>query len=108
MHAILNFSDYILQAILTLLLWTVILYAIASTLISFEIINLRNRFAYGVWRTLEAVALPILRPIRRILPRTGQVDFSPFVVVILTIGVQNYLLPPLFAWLHSLVGPVAY
>ncbi len=108
MHAILNFSEYILQAILTLLLWTVILYAIASTLISFEIINLRNRFAYAIWRALEAVALPILRPIRRILPRTGPVDFSPFVFIILTIGIQGYLLPPLFAWLHSLVGPVAY
>ncbi|HEX7761873.1 MAG TPA: YggT family protein [Caulobacteraceae bacterium] len=108
MNAILNFSEFILQAILGLLMWIVILYAVASTLISFEIINLRNRFAYGIWQALEAVALPVLRPVRRILPRAGPVDFSPFLVIILVIGAQTFLIPPLFIWLHSLAGPIAY
>ncbi|MBS0412468.1 MAG: YggT family protein [Proteobacteria bacterium] len=108
MHAILDFAEYVVQAILQLLLWIVILYALASTLISFEIINLRNRFAYSIWRALEAVALPMLRPIRRIMPRTGPVDFTPFVFVILVIGVSNFLIPALFRWLHALAGPIAY
>lgn len=107
MHAILTFSEFIVQAILGLLMWILILYAIASTLISFEIINLRNRFAFSIWRALEAVSLPMLRPVRRILPRAGPVDFSVFVLLILIVGVRAILIPALFIWLQSLVGPVA-
>lgn len=107
MHAILTFSEFIVQSILTLLMWILVLYAVASTLISFEIINLRNRFAYSIWQALEAVCLPMLRPVRRILPRAGPVDFSVFILLIVIVGVRGYLVPPLFVWLHGLVGPVA-
>jgi YggT family protein len=104
MHAILNFAEFLVEAVLQLLMWIVILYTVASMLISFEILSLRNRFAYSVWRALEAVSLPVLRPIRRIMPRTGPVDFTPWVFLILVIGVSRFLIPPLFDWLHALVG----
>lgn len=108
MHAILNFAEFIIQSVLQLVIWIVILYCIASTLISFEILSLRNRFVYSVWRFLEAVSLPLLRPIRRFMPRTGAVDFSAFVLLILLVGVSNFLIHPLFNWLHALVGGSAY
>jgi len=108
MNAILNFAEFIIQSVFQLVIWIVILYCIASTLIAFEIINLRNRFAFSVWRFLEAVSVPLLRPIRRFMPRTGVVDFSAFVLLILLIGVNSFLIPPFFAWLHALVGGSAY
>lgn len=108
MHAILNFAEFIIQAVFQLVIWIVILYCVASTLIAFEILSLRNRFVFSVWRFLEAVSLPLLRPIRRFMPRTGAVDFSAFVLLILLIGVSNFLVHPFFSWLHALAGPSAY
>jgi YggT family protein len=108
MHAILDFAQFVIHAALELVIWIVILYCIASTLIAFEIIKLRDRIVFSVWRFLEAVAVPLLRPIRRFMPRTGQVDFSAFVLLVLLIGVNTYLIPPFFAWLKALTGGSAY
>lgn len=108
MHAILSFAEFIIQSVLQLVIWIVILYCIASTLISFEILSLRNRFVFSIWRVLEAVSVPLLRPIRRFMPRTGVVDFSAFVLLILLVGVSGYLVHPFFNWLHAVAGDSAY
>jgi YggT family protein len=107
MDAILNFLEFIIQTLLSLIVWVIVAYAILSWLISFEIINLRNRFVYRISRFLEAVANPLLRPFRRILPTMGGLDFSPIILFVVIGGAQRYLIPPLFAWLHSLVGAPA-
>jgi len=104
MHAILNFAEYIIQTLLTLVVWVIIAYAIMSWLVSFNVINLRNRAVWQISRFLEGVARPILRPIQRLLPSFGGIDFSPIILFILIGGIQRYLVPALFGWLHSLVG----
>jgi len=104
MHAILNFAEYIIQTLLTLVVWVIIAYAIMSWLVSFNVINLRNRAVWQISRFLEGVARPILRPIQRLLPSFGGSDFSPVILFILIGGIQRYLVPALFGWLHSLVG----
>ena len=104
MHAILNFAEYIIQALLSLAVWVIIAYAIVSWLISFNVVNLRNRAVYQISRVLEAVANPLLRPFRRLLPTMGGIDFSPIILFLVIGGAQRYLIPPLFAWLHGLVG----
>jgi YggT family protein len=50
------------------------------------------------------MALPLLRPFRRFLPSFGGLDFSPIILIILIEGLKMYIIPPLFAWLHGLVG----
>lgn len=105
MHAILDYLYFIVRTVLTLMVWVVILYAIASTLISFHVINLRNRIVFAIWRGLEAMALPMLRPIRRFLPMMGPMDFSALAFLVLVGGANTFLVPPLFHWLHDLVGP---
>ncbi|HEY5072649.1 MAG TPA: YggT family protein [Caulobacteraceae bacterium] len=104
MDAILNFTEFVIQSLLTLIIWIVIAYAILSWLISFEIVNLRNRFVYRASRFLDGIATPLLRPFRRFLPNLGGLDFSPILLFIIIGGLQRYLIPPLFAWLHGLVG----
>jgi YggT family protein len=54
---------------------------LARVLLSFVDPAGHSRFAPFILSTTE----PLLAPIRRILPRTGMVDFSPF-VAILVIG----------------------
>ncbi|MGI9170760.1 MAG: YggT family protein [Caulobacteraceae bacterium] len=104
MDALLNFAEYIVQAVLTLIVWAVIAYAVMSWLIGFQVINTRNAFVGRAVRFLEAVVNPLLSPFRRVLPAMAGLDFSPVLLLIVVVGVQRYLIPPLFAWLHTLVG----
>jgi YggT family protein len=104
MDAILNFTEFVIQALLSLVVWIVVVYVIVSWLISFDIVNLRNRLVYRLSHLLEAMALPLLRPFRRFLPSFGGLDFSPIILIILIEGLKMYIIPPLFAWLHGLVG----
>ena len=104
MHAILNFAEYIIQGLLSLMVWIIVAYAILSWLISFGVVNIRNRGVWQISRFLEAVATPLLRPFRRLLPTMGGVDFSPIILFLVIGGVQRFLIPALFGWLHTLVG----
>lgn len=106
MIPILNFLEAVILALLGLLLFVVIVYAILSWLIAFNVVNMRNRFVYQLSRGIEAIALPILRPFQRILPNFGGMDFSPILLFIVVGAARTYLIPPFFDWLRSLVaGP---
>jgi YggT family protein len=60
----------------------VIVQFIMSLLISFNVINLHNNGVAAIWQALNALLEPILRPVRRLLPNTGAIDFSPLVIII--------------------------
>ncbi len=105
MNAILDFLRFLIDAALEVMIWIVIAYAILSWLIGFDVVNLRNRFVYSASRLLDSAARLLLRPIQRIIPPFGQMDLSPLIFIVLVVGVQRYLVPPLFGWLHLLAGP---
>ncbi len=67
---------------LDFLFWAVILQAIVSTLISFNVLDTRNRFVWSIADFLARITDPFLRPIRRRMPNTGGIDFSPLVLLI--------------------------
>jgi YggT family protein len=73
----------ILLYLLTILWWIIIIQAVLSWLIAFNVINTHNDFVRNVWTTLERITDPIYRPIRRILPDFGALDLSPIVVLVL-------------------------
>jgi YggT family protein len=104
MVAILTFIYLVVDLLLSAVVWLVVANAIVSWLIAFDIINLRNRAAYNVVRMLDRATSPLLRPFRRFLPTLGGLDFSPLVLIIIITAAQRALLPPLFAWLATLVG----
>ena len=52
---------------------------LARVLLSFVDPAGRSRFAPFILSTTE----PLLAPIRRILPKTGMIDFSPFVAILI-------------------------
>jgi YggT family protein len=93
MAAIVNFVFFLLNALLTLAVWALIINAILSWLVAFDVINLRNRFVYQVARFLESVTRPMLAPVQRIVPPLGGVDITPIIVILLITGIQRYLLP---------------
>ncbi len=99
-----SFLYFIVDALLGLVILALVVNAILSWLIAFDVVNMRNRVVNQVIRTLDAVTRPILRPVQRIIPPFGGVDISPVIVIIVLIGVQRYLLPLIFAPLIRLLG----
>ena len=45
----------------------------------------------GITRLLVELTEPILAPVRRIMPATGGIDFSPTIVLILLFVLQNVI-----------------
>ena len=80
-----------LNLILSPVWWVFLIMIIMSWLISFNVINTRNQFVAGVWRALNQVTDPILRPIRRIIPPMGGLDLSPIIVFIIIFFLQQLI-----------------
>ena len=72
----------ILLFVISIAWWIIIIQAIMSWLISFNVLNIRQPFVYQVWSALNRVTEPIYRPIRNVLPSMGGLDLSPIVVLI--------------------------
>ncbi|MEY4671613.1 MAG: hypothetical protein RLZZ415_1492 [Pseudomonadota bacterium] len=61
----------------------VIVQFILGLLISFNVVNYHNQLVSALWTALNAILDPILAPIKRRLPNTGGIDFSPIVLLLL-------------------------
>lgn len=90
----LHFVIFIVRALLNLLIWAIIINAILSWLVAFQVINVRHPFARNVISFLDAVTRPVLRPFQRIIPPLGGVDITPIIVLLLIQGALIYLIPP--------------
>ena len=86
---LLGITDYLLY----LLGIVIVVQFVMSILISFNVINTYNEFVRAIWQALEKMTQPLYRPIRRILPDFGTIDFSPMVVIILITISRSYVLP---------------
>lgn len=74
---------WLVNAVVTLMIWFIIGSAILSWLFAFDVINHRNRFVNQLAQFLDAVTRPLLEPFRRIIPTLGGIDVSPIVVLLL-------------------------
>jgi YggT family protein len=72
----------ILGYLMTILSTVVIVQFILSLLIAFNVVSLSNNIVGSIWHALNMILDPFLRPIRRIMPDTGMIDFSPMVLLI--------------------------
>ena len=72
--------------------WLVILvHVIMSWLLLFEVLNVNQRLVGQVWNALESLLAPVYQRIRSILPRTGAVDLSPVVLLIVIYFVRIFI-----------------
>jgi YggT family protein len=72
----------LIDRIIDLYVWVIILSAVLSWLVAFDIVNMRNRFVYLVGDTLNRLTEPVYRPVRRFLPDMGSLDLSPLIVIL--------------------------
>lgn len=75
----------LLLTIIDLYWWVVIVSVIMSWLVAFDVLNTRSQAAQTIWRAVDALTEPLLRPIRSVLPAVGGLDISP---LILLLGLQ--------------------
>ena len=95
----------LIRVVLGLLVWAIIINAILSWLVAFDVINLRNRFVANVAHFLDAVTRPILRPIQRIIPPLGGVDISPIIAILV---IQYVLIAIVLRSLETAILPLLY
>lgn len=81
----------VISMALQLYVWAIILSAILSWLVAFNVINTSNKFVYMVGDFLYRITEPALRPIRNFLPNLGGIDISPIVVILLIFLAQGIL-----------------
>ena len=77
--------------LLWVLSWIIIGQAILSWLVAFNVINTHNDFVRTLLQALDRITAPLYRPIRKILPDFGGLDFSPLVVLLIIWGLQTLL-----------------
>ena len=85
--AILDIFNYLVGVLIMLMIVQFIL----GLLVMFNVVNTHNQFVGGLWRGLDALLEPMYRPIRRILPPAGGMDFSPMVLIVLLTVLQKVL-----------------
>jgi YggT family protein len=74
---------WLLDTVISLYIWALIIGAVLSLLLAFNVLDTRNRFVWTVADFFYRVTEPALRPIRRRLPNLGGVDLSPLVLILL-------------------------
>ena len=72
----------LLLTVLDLYWWVLIISVIMSWLVAFDVINMRSQAAQTIWRAVDALTEPLLRPIRNILPSVGGLDISPLILLL--------------------------
>ena len=76
---------------LDLYVWVIIIGAILSWLIAFNILNTSNQVVYTIVDFLYHITEPALRPIRKIIPNLAGIDISPIVLILGVIFLQMVL-----------------
>lgn len=72
----------ILYLILDIAFWIIIVQAVLSWLIAFNVVNMGNNFVRSLYHGLARLTEPVYGPIRRVLPDTRPMDLAPLVVIV--------------------------
>jgi YggT family protein len=91
MDVVLQPLIFVIVTAIDIYIWLIIISAILSWLVAFNVINTRNRFVYMVGDFLYRVTEPALRPIRRFLPNLGGIDVSPVILILVLIFAKGVL-----------------
>ena len=81
----------LLDSIITIYLWIIIINALLSWLIAFNILNTQNRFVFSILDATHKMTDPVLNKIRNFIPIFGSIDVSPVVLILLLMFLRNLL-----------------
>ena len=81
----------LLDSIITIYLWIIIINAILSWLVAFNILNTQNRFVFSVLDATYKMTDPALNRIRRFIPTFGSIDISPVILILVLMFLRNII-----------------
>jgi YggT family protein len=81
----------LVDSVVTIYIWVLIINALLSWLIAFNVLNTSNRLVYSLLDISYKMTDPLLRPIRNFLPNLGSIDVSPVVLILLLMFVRNLI-----------------
>ena len=81
----------LLDSIITIYLWIIIINAILSWLVAFNILNTQNRFVFSVLDATYKMTDPALNKIRRFIPTFGSIDISPVILILFLMFLRNLI-----------------
>ena len=79
----------LLDSVMTIYLWVIIINAILSWLVAFNILNTHNRFVFSILDTTYKLTDPVLNRIRRFIPTFGSIDISPLILILALMFLRN-------------------
>lgn len=91
----------ILQILIDVARWVILIQFILSILVAFNVISLYNDTVRTIVQGINAVTEPIYRPVRKLLPNTGAIDFAPMVVLIILMIVDYAVIPAIIRTMNG-------
>ena len=82
----------IIVILLDVLWWIIIIQAVMSWLIAFNIVNMGSDFVRTVMTALDRMTAPIYNPIRKVMPDLGALDLSPMVVLLAILIIHHVII----------------
>ena len=73
----------IANLLLSIVTWIIIIQVILSWLFAFNVLNTGSNGVRQFAMAIDRITAPLYRPIRRVMPDFGGIDFSPLVILIL-------------------------
>ena len=81
----------LLDNIIYIYLWIIIINAVLSWLVAFNVLNTQNRFVFSILDATYKMTDPVLNKIRRIIPTFGSIDVSPLILILLLMFLRNII-----------------
>ena len=82
---------FLLDSIITIYLWIIIINAILSWLVAFNVLNTQNRFVFSILDVTYKLTDPALNKIRRFIPTFGSIDISPVILILFLMFLRNLI-----------------
>ena len=81
----------LLDSVITIYLWIIIINAILSWLVAFNVLNTQNKFVFSVLDVTYKLTDPALNKIRRFIPTFGSIDISPVILILILMFLRNLI-----------------
>ncbi|HEY8433828.1 MAG TPA: YggT family protein [Sphingomicrobium sp.] len=81
----------IADLLLNVLFWIIIIQVALSWLLAFNVLNTGSNGVRTFAVALDRITAPLYRPLRRILPDFGGLDFSPLIILLLIQVIEKLL-----------------
>ncbi len=79
----------LIDSIINIYIWLIIINAILSWLVAFNVLNTQNRFVFAVLNVTHQLTDPVLNKIRKFIPNLGSIDISPVILILLLFFIRN-------------------